>query len=176
MGFQTDLYWLNTSGEITRREEGVIRYPVGYRQNPRLMMFAGWHCCPRPRWTWLSRQRSFQWGCWKPKNAKRSPVHWSWHTVIAGRPCSRSPRLSALFAWICARRQAKYAQPWTKTWVVFVFLLGLPGLLGYLWHRRWPVLEKCPSCQAASPRDRLACPRCHADFPEPGPVGLEVLA
>jgi hypothetical protein len=84
--------------------------------------------------------------------------------------------LSAALAWLCYRRQRRFAQPWTGVWVAFVFLAGLPGLVGYLFHRRWPVLEACPTCGRSVPRDRDACAACGAEFPAPQPKGIEVFA
>jgi hypothetical protein len=62
------------------------------------------------------------------------------------------------------------------TWIVFVFLLGIPGFLGYLWHRRWPVRLACPACRSDAPRDRDNCARCGTHFPAPAPNGLEIFA
>lgn len=84
--------------------------------------------------------------------------------------------LGGVLAWLCYRRQQRYGLPWTKTWMAFVFLGGLPGLVGYLAHRRWPTIEKCPACGRAVPRDREACLRCGNEFPEPTPKGTEVFA
>ncbi len=84
--------------------------------------------------------------------------------------------LGAALAWLCYRRQKRFAQPWTRVWVVFVFLAGLPGLVGYLCHRRWPVLEACPACGRSVPRDRDACAACGAAFPPPPRTGIEVFA
>jgi len=83
--------------------------------------------------------------------------------------------LSAGATWLCLKRQRQYAAPWTRTWAVFVFLFGIPGLLGYLFCRSWPPQEECPACHEEVPRDRECCSRCHADFPEPAPKGIEVL-
>ena len=53
--------------------------------------------------------------------------------------------VSALIALCCAvacwRRQQKYEADWTKTWVVFIFLFGLPAWIAWRVHRRWPPLE-----------------------------------
>lgn len=84
--------------------------------------------------------------------------------------------LSAGLAWICYRRQRQMALPWTWVWVGFVFLCGVPGLLAYLFHRRWPVLEKCNVCDHAVPRDREKCAACGSEFPSPAPKGIEVFA
>lgn len=84
--------------------------------------------------------------------------------------------LSAWATWVCLKRQRRFAAGWTRTWAIFVFLFGIPGLLGYLFCRSWPPQEECPACQEQVPRDRECCSRCHADFPEPAPKGIEVVA
>jgi hypothetical protein len=84
--------------------------------------------------------------------------------------------LSAVLAGFCYRRQKRFAQPWTGVWVVAVFLGGLPGFVGYRFHRHWPTLEKCPACGRSVPRDREACSACRAEFPLPELKGTEVFA
>jgi hypothetical protein len=84
--------------------------------------------------------------------------------------------LSAVLAFFCYRRQRRMAQPWTWVWVGFVFLCGVPGFLGYLFHRRWPVMEKCPACGNLVPHDRNDCSSCGTDFPLPELKGIEVFA
>ena len=84
--------------------------------------------------------------------------------------------LAAVLAWYCCRRHRRYYQPASGVWFVFVLLTGLPGLVAYLFHRRWPVLEKCPACGQAVPHDREACANCGAAFPPPEPKGCEVFA
>jgi hypothetical protein len=79
-------------------------------------------------------------------------------------------------AGLCYRRQRRYALPGTAVWVIFVLLGGIPALLGYLWHRRWPVLEPCPACGQVVPRDREQCARCGVEFPVPKRHGIEVFA
>jgi len=94
--------------------------------------------------------------------------YWPWFALVA--------LLAAVFAWLTYRRQRRFALGWTWVWVPLVFLLGLPGFLGYLCHRRWPVREACPACGRVVPRDRAACCRCGIDFPAPAPKGIEVFA
>ena len=84
--------------------------------------------------------------------------------------------VAAMFAWLCYRRQRQYGMPWTPAWVVFVFLFGLPGYIGYLTHRRWPTCLPCPSCGRIAPRDRPTCCHCPHDFPAPAANGTEVFA
>jgi hypothetical protein len=83
--------------------------------------------------------------------------------------------LAAGLAWLTVRRQREYAQGRTVAWAIFVFLFGLPGLVGYLVHRRWPVRAACPACHRLVPRDRSSCAACSAEFPTPQPKGIEVL-
>ena len=72
--------------------------------------------------------------------------------------------VSALVALCCAiacwRRQTRYGAEWTKTWVVFVFLFGLPAWIAWRVHRRWP------------PLDLAGIPK--ADFIDPELNGLEI--
>jgi hypothetical protein len=79
-------------------------------------------------------------------------------------------------AAVYCRRQKRFGLPIQPAWVAFVLLLGLPGLAGYYWHRRWPVRLPCPTCGTAAPRDREACIECAAEFPPPPKNGLEVFA
>lgn len=73
-------------------------------------------------------------------------------------------------------RRKKDGRPRSWAWVIFVFLFGLPGLVGYLLHLGQPVRETCPACQAESPRDDENCRFCGTPFPEPSPRGIEVFA
>jgi hypothetical protein len=84
--------------------------------------------------------------------------------------------LSVALAWYCWNRHARYYQPYGAVWIVFVLLTGVPGLVGYLFHRRWPVLETCPACKQQIPRDRETCAKCGAEAPKPELNGCEVFA
>jgi hypothetical protein len=61
-------------------------------------------------------------------------------------------------------------------WWFFVALTGLPGFVGYLLHRRWPLREKCPHCHAVTPLETGACAWCEQRFRGPLPKGTEVFA
>ena len=74
-------------------------------------------------------------------------------------------------AWLSFRRQRKFGLPWTGAWTVFVLMMGVPGYLGYLAHRRWPAILPCPHCGKPAPRDRAACLHCGREFPAPAPHG-----
>lgn len=81
-------------------------------------------------------------------------------------------------AMFCYRRQVRYGASRTERiiWPVFVLLFGLPGWIGFRFGRSWPVLEACPDCGVAVPRDRESCLRCTNDFPRPALRGTEVFA
>lgn len=82
------------------------------------------------------------------------------------------------FALLCYRRQKIYAASGVGLvlWPLFVFLCGLPGWIGYRYGRRWPSLERCPTCGAVVPQDRASCRACDVEFPMPEPKGTEVFA
>lgn len=82
------------------------------------------------------------------------------------------------FAVLCYRRQVRYGASRIEriVWALFVLMFGFPGWIGYRFGRSWPVLESCPDCGAAVPRDRESCLRCTNDFPRPALKGTEVFA
>jgi hypothetical protein len=84
--------------------------------------------------------------------------------------------LSAVLGWMCWRRQRLDTERGTWAWMTFVVLFGLPGWLGYIWHRRWPVLAACPACGRKAPRDREDCAGCLAEFPLRSLTGAELFA
>ncbi len=86
--------------------------------------------------------------------------------------------ISVAMALLCYRRQIRYGARGVErvAWPLFVLLLGLPGWIGYRFGRTWPVLDHCPTCRAAVPRDRSECVRCETDFPGPVLKGTEVFA
>jgi hypothetical protein len=85
---------------------------------------------------------------------------------------------AAALAWLCYRRQVRYGAMGVQrvVWPLFVLALGLPGWVGYRFGRTWSVLESCPACGAAVPRDRDGCARCTAAFPAPALKGTELFA
>ncbi len=83
--------------------------------------------------------------------------------------------ISGLAAWACYRRQRRLGQTgWG--WPVFVFWMGVPGLLGYLGHRSWPASRYCPQCRRAVPFQQVNCQQCRGVFPARERNGLEVFA
>jgi hypothetical protein len=86
--------------------------------------------------------------------------------------------LAAGFALLCHRRQVRYGASGAGrlAWPLFVLVFGLPGWVAFRFGQAWPVLEPCPACGAAAPRDREGCASCAADFPRPALKGTEVYA
>jgi hypothetical protein len=84
--------------------------------------------------------------------------------------------VSVVLAFVCYRRTKRISEYGLLAWALFVFLLGAPGLVGYLLHRRWPVTEKCQHCGEITPRDRDACLDCGTEFPLPPLKGIEIFA
>jgi len=84
--------------------------------------------------------------------------------------------VAALLAWIAYRRHRRYGLPRAWVWVVFVAVLGLPGMLAYLFHRTWPPIVPCPACEKPAARNRPDCSSCGEQFPSPTRKGIEVFA
>lgn len=82
-----------------------------------------------------------------------------------------------LAVWTFRRETAWVAAPRERIlWTLFVFILGVPGVAGYLLRRPWPYRAACPECGAPAPRDDKRCRRCDAPFPEPELKRIEVFA
>ena len=168
-----ELFWINTSGKVLRRAE-VALAGDGRSDASEAWTFA--LASPAPvvlAFTATVTDPRFLVANHAEPNYSaalaRSLAVW-WPPLLA------MTLLSALLAWYCYRRHRRYYQPASAAWFVFVLLTGVPGLVAYLCHRRWPVLEKCPACGQVVPRDREACARCGAAFPAPEPKGCEVFA
>lgn len=84
--------------------------------------------------------------------------------------------LGALLAGIAYRWQRRYARPYTPLWCLFVFIMGIPGLLAYWLHFRPIALGKCTECGRVAPRNRDTCAHCDQPFAAPSLLGTEVFA
>lgn len=86
--------------------------------------------------------------------------------------------LASVLAAIAWRRSRGFgfSRRAQTAWVVFVLLLGVPGYVGFLLARRWPVRLPCPRCHSVVPRDRDACAECGTLFSEPAFKGIEIFA
>jgi len=62
------------------------------------------------------------------------------------------------------------------TWFIYVLLFGLPGLVGYLSHRKWPARLPCASCGKKMPVTAKVCPKCLTRMPPPEHTRTEIFA
>lgn len=85
--------------------------------------------------------------------------------------------LSLLLAAAAWRRARGFALPASEqlAWVIFVFLGGLPGYVGFWLHRRWPLRQNCPRCRTRVAWDREVCAACGKPFPSAAVQGIEIL-
>jgi len=83
--------------------------------------------------------------------------------------------ICAAIAWRLVRRY-NFSTKAGIGWTLFVFLLGIPGLLTLLVVQEWPVRETCPNCQKLRTVDRAACEHCAAAFSPPPKNGTEIFA
>jgi hypothetical protein len=169
------LVWLKTSGEVVKQQ--TVRLKSRY---------------PEPSWTWLGWQSALIFPLpivnaayttvWAPLGSIQEEKSDDYREALTLVLQKTWPSVLAVLAIGCAaavlayRRQKRFGLPHAGAWAAFVFLLGIPGWLAYRFHRTWPVLEDCPSCRQASPRDRTTCLDCGASFPPPPLKGIEVFA
>jgi hypothetical protein len=59
-------------------------------------------------------------------------------------------------------------------WTLFIFLLGIAGLLGLLCVEEWPARESCPKCKKLRAVDREYCEHCGSPFSPPEKNGTEI--
>ncbi len=62
------------------------------------------------------------------------------------------------------------------TWFIYVLLFGLPGLVGYLTHRKWPARVPCAHCGTKLPVTTMVCPKCSNPVPPPEHTPKEIFA
>jgi len=169
-----ELSWIDSAGKVVRRQE--LALAVRWHRNERAEMWEVALAVPVPvAWAFavaVIGTLSYLESGAEPDYA--SALKWS--VSVAGPPLLAVCLLAAVLAWFCHRRHRRFALPWGGIWVVFVFLGGVPGLLAYFFHRRWPVMEACPACGRDVPHDREACSQCGKEFSGPEPKGIEVFA
>ena len=169
LGFRQSLIAFDAQGKILRRHElaGRISAAPAWLTSaltamPVLDTVAQTIVIPfsqtalRPRWTF--------------RDALKHTLSQTWPGLLANY------FLGFVAAWLCIRHQRRNALPSTPLWASVTFLLGLPGLLGYWFHRTWPPRIECPHCRSRVPRDRPACSDCSRPFPRPAPTGAEIFA
>jgi|GEM_PF-6573469 len=60
-------------------------------------------------------------------------------------------------------------------WTGFVVLFGVTGLLGYLFHKRWPALVRCQICGHRDFTGRTECSSCGHVAAEPAILGRDLV-
>ena len=173
-GLHEEILWIDASGKVLRRAEASLGEGDGHSGEgatwelamacPAPVVLASWAAAAAPFSDLASGQESDY-----AAALTRSLAAW-WPALLA------VSLLAAALAWRCRRRHHRLYQPYGGAWFALILLTGIPGLVGYRFHRRWPVLEKCPACGHDVPRDREACAECGAAFPPPEPKGCEVFA
>jgi hypothetical protein len=164
----------DAAGQITWRagvdlqkgsSQAYLRYLLGlFAPSPLLADF--YVSCYRTK-TWLSSRTNDTYG-----QALGQALDEFWPALVIIQ------LLAAGLTWAVYRRQVRYPTAHLETvgWMVLVFVLGLPGWIGYRFARSWPALEICPECSDPAPQDRSVCAACGAEFPMPALKGTEVFA
>jgi hypothetical protein len=168
------IYWCDASGDCSRSENLVLRdhSPHSDLRIGLAGLFPGPALsCGYVGFYWPQHMLANPTIATYGNALSRSAGQFRWAIVLAiviGVACAASSY----------RRQRRYASSTLQCaiWTSFVFLLGLPGWIGYRFGRSWPALEPCQGCGALSPRDRGDCAACHAEFPTPTLKGTEILA
>jgi len=171
----TRLFWIDGQGRVTRREEVTYRYN-GFAEGLGVQAAFFGLLSPAPiailPATTLGMAIDVMIHEHKPGYlpALVSVLGRTWPSLLAVHA------LAAVLAWLTWRRQRQFAAARSWTWVIFVFLFGAPGYVGYVCSRAWPARPPCDSCAEPAPRDRESCFACGSGFPEPAPKGSEVFA
>jgi hypothetical protein len=170
---QREIYWINANDSVTRHERLDFDQPTidNARQ---LWLMSG--VVPSPVVAGLGVFVLL------PADARSRDENLDYPAALAQSLAEGWPPLvtvclfSTVLAVLVYRRHRRYSETGGLAWAVFIVVLGVPGLIGYWLHRRWPVSERCSKCGALVPRDRENCLRCAAGFPAPELTGLEVFA
>lgn len=83
------------------------------------------------------------------------------------------PLIWCLFAWR-KTKSFRLSGCEQRYWVGFVYICGLCGYVGFLGHRKWPVMEKCPGCGGSTPVTHPNCLHCGIRLPAPELRGIEI--
>jgi len=104
------------------------------------------------------------------------PVHIEFNKKIYGAWNLFSFALAGICAAIGRNlaRRYNFSTGATIGWTLFVFLLGIPGLLTLLCVQEWPARENCPNCKNLRAVDRENCEHCGEKFSPPETNGTEI--
>ncbi len=169
--YNHNLLWVNRNGDVMRREEVPLNIMAGdpFGESPTMIaLFA-----PGP----LAMAGAMMIDATQIQRVKGESVSQSLATAVArsAAPALMHLVLSAVLAWLVYRREKSVGQQGVG-WAVFVFLLGIPGVIGYLFHRERPARIPCEQCQKPVLRSRGECSSCGEPFPQPRRLGTEVFA
>jgi hypothetical protein len=118
-------------------------------------------------------------------SASMPPVFVAMTPLLDGRPWpSTIPkellRISLIVALACVPvvwwlgRRYHFSFVAQVSWVGFIVLTGIPGLLAFLSVQEWPARESCPQCHKPRLVNREHCEHCGAEFPPPEKTGTEI--
>lgn len=79
----------------------------------------------------------------------------------------------SVIGWTLARRY-NFSTRASIGWTLFIFLLGIAGLLTFMCVQEWPVREICTNCKKFRAVDRESCEHCEAPFSPPEKNGTEI--
>lgn len=104
------------------------------------------------------------------------PVHVEFNRNIHNGWNLLSLALAGVCAGIggCLARRYNFSCQAVVGWVLFIFLLGIPGLLTFLCVQEWPARETCAGCGQLRAVDRETCEHCRAPFAPPEKNGTEI--
>jgi hypothetical protein len=180
----TDIYWFDVEGKITRREQ--VDLSPGLKNDPRKQAWSTATVFPMPLPLAIGGYIFRPLSDWsesyvlasRANHAERPDFRTALAQSVADSwlPFLLVCLVSAAAAIVCHRHQRRVGAEHAMVWALFVFLMGLPGLIGYWIHRKWPPRERCTACGDNSPRDRQQCLACAVEFPPPVLLGSEILA
>jgi hypothetical protein len=122
-----ELVWFNKAGEITRREKVSLK---GLQVTPNGLAATG---------PFLALPELLFWACVIPTMDADQPGGGSLPAFAAIWPGALFIFCTTAFAVVLTdRKQRRSGMPRSYAWLAFVLLLGMPGYVGFLVHRRWP--------------------------------------
>lgn len=125
-----DLVWFNSAGEIDRREKVSLKE---FRVAPNGLAAAG---------PFLAMPELLLWACVIPMMDADQPGGGSLPSLADVWPGAVFVLFTTAIAVVLAdRKQRRSGLPRSYAWLAFVVLLGMPGYIGFLVHRRWPVQQ-----------------------------------
>src|SRR5262249_42173371 len=132
-----DLTWINPAGNVTRSTSLTLN-ENRWSQSLREELLIGAIAVPAPI---VPAVVPFLPGLFDKARTVQDVFHQAWPAILLILFVARA------VTTLAARWRRRYAQPCSSAWLAFVFLFGLPGFVGYLLHRRWPIRRLAPPPQ-----------------------------